>query len=185
MNSLYRNVADLISAIEECRKREQLLPCLVLLYTGIDVLGSLERQSNGGIRASFTRWVSQYLLDGLESSCTADDLYGARCGILHTFTAESDLSRKEKARQVVYAWGSSSSQKLQRTSELIGRNSVAVHLDELIREFKTAASRFLCEVQHDPERRQVVAAQAGMWFTNMKPILVDELLQMAGGQMDT
>jgi len=93
----------LFGAINSCEANKFVLPALMLIYSGIDILASLERRKGEGTKASFTRWVDEYLLKAVSLPCTSLELYAARCGILHTLTPESDLSRKGKAREVGYA----------------------------------------------------------------------------------
>jgi len=105
LETLIKNLDGLDEAVVRCLGARLILPALSLLFVGIDIVASLERQPGEGMKASFTRWVEQYLLPARPLGCTSIELYAARCGILHTFTAESDLSRTGKARKLYYAWG--------------------------------------------------------------------------------
>ena len=90
MDSLTRNLSQLLLAIDECVGMHLVLPSLMLIYAGADVLGALERQPGEGTRASFVRWVEAYMLAARPLGCAGIDLYAARCGVLHTFSADSD-----------------------------------------------------------------------------------------------
>lgn len=79
---------------------------LILLFAAIDqlawVAGDKETVGNEGFKA----WVQQYMVDknpSLLSGATAADLWGARCGVLHTGAAESNDFRSGKARRIFYA----------------------------------------------------------------------------------
>jgi hypothetical protein len=85
-----RHLSDLLVSIDECLTDNRLLPCLVLLYTGIDVIASLETEGKAQ-RDGFIRWVKKYLLKSKILECNGIDLYAARCEVVHTFTAESNL----------------------------------------------------------------------------------------------
>ena len=95
---------------ELCIHAKLISPALVLVYSGIDAAGGLYASDPAApVGARFIDWVTRYLLPAtpkLEAS--AQDLYGARCGLLHNFSSESNLSRRGGARQVQYAWGNSS-----------------------------------------------------------------------------
>jgi len=133
MKAFYNHMLQLLVSIEDCRSRQHILPCLVLLYSGIDVMASLERAGPDVEKKDFQRSVTSYLLAGHSFDCTADDLYAARCGIVHTFSAESRLSRDRKAKPVVYAWGDGKVESLMKVSTDIMREKYRfVHLDELI-----------------------------------------------------
>src|SRR5437016_5607270 len=117
-DAFYRNTISMIDSIEDCLEKRRFLPCLALLYTGLDVMASLESQPSEGTKAAFVRWVDKYFLKAQPLPCNATELYAARCGILHTFTAESDLSRQGKARMLIYAWGNAAVEDLAQTAAL-------------------------------------------------------------------
>jgi hypothetical protein len=142
------NLITLLESVEDCLAKERILPCLALFYSGIDVVASLE--DSGASRLTFTNWVDKYLLKSASLSCTAFDLYGARCGILHSFSAESDLSKQGKARQVIYAWGSAKADDLALTSKRLGRSDCVVHIRDLINAFRVGLANYLEEVMQDP-----------------------------------
>lgn len=77
----------------------------MLLYAQIDIAASLNRPVSKSqvTREDFKNWVNQYLLPNSNLDCSADDLYAARCGLLHTYMAESKASRAGKAKQTFYA----------------------------------------------------------------------------------
>jgi len=99
-------------AIETCLQRDLVLPAVVLVYTVIDSLAFLARPTEE-VRTGpdYESWVREYLLDGPDGHAgapekTARDLYGARCAILDTTTAESNLTAHpdpaRRAREVYY-----------------------------------------------------------------------------------
>ena len=49
MEMLERHLNDLFAAIDHCYHNELLMPCLVLLYSGIDVAASLEPSTGGTV----------------------------------------------------------------------------------------------------------------------------------------
>jgi hypothetical protein len=115
---LSREVLDqcfkqLCDAIEACVGKDLTIPCLILIYSAIDIAGWLDSEdSRESVRNRFTRWVDRYLLPAKSLDCTAAELYGARCGVVHTFSPESGLSKKGVVRKIVYVSGSSEAGKL-------------------------------------------------------------------------
>jgi hypothetical protein len=93
MLAFYENVTEQLNAIEDCLERRRIIACLCLIYSAIDVIASLERRPNESTKAAFVRWVSENMSKARPLPCTPLELYAARCGILHTFAADSDLSR--------------------------------------------------------------------------------------------
>src|SRR2546421_12759111 len=100
-DTLEKNFFGLLTAIETCFKGKRILPGLILLYAHIDIVASLNRppSKNEGTRQSFKDWVNLYLLPDSDLSCSADDLYAARCGLVHSYMAEARLTRSGDAKR--------------------------------------------------------------------------------------
>jgi hypothetical protein len=182
MLAFYKNALQQLDAIEDCLKARRILPALCLLYSVIDVTASLERQANEGTKAAFVRWVDENMLSRGPLPCTASELYSARCGVLHTFTPDSDLFREGRARRVLYAWGNASAKDLQDASYRLGRTDVAVHVSELLRSFRGAFDDYVEKVIHDPERLRQIEAQDTQWFTPMGQDVLKEFLTVTAPQ---
>ena len=97
LTQLKDSVRDLFNA-------RRTLPGFLVLYTSIDILASLTRPKTAEETSSdyFKDWVNTYILPGSNLKCSADDIWGARCGLLHTLTAESRMSRYKDARLLCY-----------------------------------------------------------------------------------
>jgi hypothetical protein len=177
-DGLYQNIISLIESIEECLEKRRFLPCLTLLYTGIDVIASLERRPEEKPKTAFIRWVDGYLLRARALPCTSTELYAARCGILHTFSADSDLSRRGKARKVFYAWGTAPVGDLAQAASILDRNDiVAVHIRDLIDGFRDGVAGYFQEIGADTRRQDAVAQHAGLWFVKMQPEPLRQLIK--------
>lgn len=173
VDALVQNIKELVQVIDDCLEHVRLLPCLSLLYTGIDVIASLERQAGEKVWESFTRWADRYMVQQTGLHVTALELYGARCGILHTFTAESNLHARGQVRQVYYAWGSARPEELQRAVDSLGKPATAVHVRDVVEAFRCGAAAYLDELASDVRRRQGIAPRIGLWFRHTQPGLVD------------
>jgi hypothetical protein len=129
---------------------------LIVLYTAIDIFASLRRletetDTNGHY---FKKWVGDYMIAGSQRPFTSEDLWGARCGLLHTHTASSKVSRQGKARQLHYYRADSSiSPDQQRAFDSManthGKQFVNVNL--LYADFIEGLCRFSAEIQCNPE----------------------------------
>jgi len=82
MNSVLRTIND-------CINEKRLFPALMVIYSSIDVLGSLQNLDGYASRDSFRNWVTNYLFKVKMFPFNEYDLYGARCGILHTMRYDS------------------------------------------------------------------------------------------------
>jgi hypothetical protein len=107
------NLKILGEGFEACAQKRLQLPALIVLYSAIDITAWLANDdTSAGVGKRYMAWVDQYLLKAKPMSCTSADLYAARCGVLHTLTAESDMNAKGKARQIAYAWGNKNADEL-------------------------------------------------------------------------
>jgi hypothetical protein len=164
MASILPRLAELSEAIEENRAKHRVLPTLALLYTAIDVLASLERRRDEGVQSAFVRWTEEFLIAGQMLPYSAMDLYAARCGILHAYTADSDLAKRGKAKLILYAWGRANADFLTRTIAVSGMPAIGVHLDDLVAAFHLAVTRFLDVMEEVPARRARIEKAADAWF---------------------
>ena len=146
---------DVVGAVRSCLDQRLWEPALILLYSNIDALAWLgcPKEQTDVTRADFIGWVSTYMLPIEGTDCTAEDLYAARCGLLHTHTADSRLNRNKRARRVYY----------HRTCE--GRTlgvlqvrmqdtlwPVSVDVDVMVAAFQRAVVAFARDVAADPDR---------------------------------
>ncbi|WP_019438316.1 hypothetical protein [Pseudomonas putida] len=78
---------------------------LSLVFISIDKMAWLSSAKVDHDRNDFIAWVEKYFLPGYPIQLNALDLYAARCGLLHTGSAESKLFRDGKAKQIFYSTG--------------------------------------------------------------------------------
>jgi hypothetical protein len=101
---LVKSLSELVVAVNDAYGRQSKLAFFILLFASIDAVASLQRPKNQPDTSGdlFKKWIDSYLLPDSGLACTSEELWGARCGILHTLTAGSRLSRHGKARQIHY-----------------------------------------------------------------------------------
>lgn len=179
MESFVRNMYKLFEAINCCETNKFFLPELMLIYSGIDIVASLERRKDEGTKSSFTRWVEKYLLKAVSLPCTAIELYAARCGILHTLTSRSDLSRKGQVREVLYAWGTGKAPVLQEAARCLGYDYTVIHLSQLNEAFRKGVTMFLEEVSQEQERLKKISEGTNLWFSDLSLEIVDTYLNLS------
>jgi len=107
VDALSRSFGQTIAGIDLLLGSQLIHPCLVLLYSTIDAAAALERDhpDSDVTGRQFIAWADRYLIQRGFVSCSAVDLYAARCGVLHTFSAASRRSRGGTAERIAYAWG--------------------------------------------------------------------------------
>jgi hypothetical protein len=160
---------ETLDAIQVLHARGRYPQLLVLLYSAIDTLGWLATVSDRATGDSFKEWVNTYMLPGSPLTCTSDDLWGARNGLLHTGTAESTLSTQGKARQVWY-YGKGRSEDF-LSKRIAGHSDiVAVRTLDLVEAFGKGATRFTQAVTQDSALAARVNQRAALWLRWVPPI---------------
>jgi hypothetical protein len=77
---------------------------VMLIHAGIDAMAFLDMPAKQPdvTRADFILWAERYIRFPGPVQLTGEDLYGARCALLHAYGTDSRLSRTGKCRQVGY-----------------------------------------------------------------------------------
>lgn len=154
-----------------CLKNGLQIPALVLLYSAIDVVAWLACDDPKAIpKDRFMAWVEDYVLPGSSLTCSALDLYSARCGLLHTLTPDSHLSNMGEARIVSYYWGTGDHSVIQQTIDASGEpdSHVAVRIEDLHMAWRRGVSAFWGDVRADPARRVRVYGRASNFYYEIR-----------------
>jgi hypothetical protein len=127
---------------------------MVIIYSAIDSMGLLDAaptvtKATGG---TFKAWVKKYMLSpGTVLDFNEVDLWGARCGVLHTFTTQSDLSDGGKAKQIQYYSGAKDSPFAKAfvtaTKEIDGGVHVPAHIEDTLLAFCDGVRKFAADLQ--------------------------------------
>ena len=160
-----KTVAELSIAIPDAFNdpKQRIFPALLLLYSSMDVIASLSRpvaqEDTSG--ETFKAWIDTYMLPGSDLECTATEIWAARCGMLHTLSIESRLSRLGRARQICYVDRRSAVAKLQQRINTAGKQLVVVPFRHYARSFLEGVFKFAKRVEKDPELQSVVYHHVG------------------------
>ena len=147
------------------------LPALILLYSGIDALASLLRSEKepDTTGAYFKKWTADYMVSPSGMEALPEDLWGARCGLLHTHAASSKVAREGKARPLHYyrchspsPEGQQDLQKKLQTLRAAGK--LPVDVDAIYAAFDHGLDSFLQHVQRDPQLAKRVHHHASLLF---------------------
>jgi hypothetical protein len=160
-------LARLLIAAEQAHLDDNDDAALILLYAFLDVLGTATKvlTDGNGNGPAFRRWVDEYVLSATELGVSSEDIWGARCGMLHSLSHESDRSRQGKAKVILYVRGEETTDSglpwaaaiQQATAKVPGISKVpvdrlaVVHLGTLLRAVRVGFNRFTDDVVEDAE----------------------------------
>lgn len=164
---LLENFRTAFAAIDLLCAHHMIQPALVLIYSTMDAAAWLDVEGQGDVtRQDFVRWVDRYVVPKSALNCSSLELYGARCGILHSFTAFSKLSRSGKARSLSYASGVATVTQVDQVSSTLDRTGhVSVHLDHLNMALQAGMQNFINEAHVSAERWKRIRQRASMLYS--------------------
>src|SRR5438128_1331218 len=109
-----------VDAITHLVRANHYLHALVILYSTIDTLAWASISSGDVTRSDFCHWVRAYMNPELTMGCSPEDLYAARCALLHSSAAESKMSREGRASELWYVTAPKSTARLEAHRQKVG-----------------------------------------------------------------
>lgn len=132
--------------------------CLILIYCGVDAMAYLDMPPNQAEVESkdFIQWAERYLspiLSNQTTSINGDELYSARCAMVHTYSIESRKTKSGKVRIIGYVVGGNQSMVW---NPKVASNMVLVKIETLKDAFFTAIDRFLVKSYADKQKQPIL-----------------------------
>ena len=140
------------------------LQALIVLYSAIDTLAWVSISSGDVTRSTFCSWVEKYMQPQVRLNCSPEDLYAARCGLLHSSAAESNLSRQGRASELWYVTSPHSKNKLKAYCSKIGANAKVLYFTDLVAAFADAVNAFSEKLASDPAFHEAANARMKRWL---------------------
>lgn len=183
-DNLKAGLQQLDTAIKMCIDARLMMPALALLYTSMDIAAWVRWGDEANIGAQFIKWAERYLLPGSGLECKAKELFSARCGLLHTYSSKSRLTKKEEARELIYAWGVSKAEELQELLDLSQlEDLIPVKIETLFEAYKQGITRMLEELEQDESLASEVYERGSKFYLNMSRAERDSLLNWGKEQL--
>lgn len=163
-------------SLGHCRDKIDDMSALILMYSYLDALGSLLRprsasRTNSG---NFKRFVREFMLDGSALSVNEDELWAARCGLLHLFSPDSDHNNgtAKACRKIVYVGSRDQAQTAAEIARL-GSLTDVVFIDpwDLFNPFLAAVVKFGKRVVKDDALAHDVLHHAGKMFRQFRWVM--------------
>ena len=127
---------------------------VILIYAGIDVmafLGMPEEQEEV-TRGDFIAWANRYIKFPCREQLSGKDLYGARCAMLHNYSAHSRMTRNGECRTIGYM--DKSVPEVRYNPEVL-KKVVLVSAPALAEAFFRGIEKFLVDLLSDQKRAKV------------------------------
>lgn len=179
MEAMYESLLEVIAVAEYSAEVGAVLISLVLCYSAVDTVSWLAAASDTQpVAKRFQNWVDQFLLpESKRLKCTAEELYAARCGIVHTLSSEAHLHRSKSLRRISYAWGNADVQKLQKRIVESGLEDklVAVHLSDLTEGLRLGTARFFQVVRSDEALQVRIVEKSKAFYSSLASDAISDL----------
>jgi hypothetical protein len=174
LHRLYFGRFGLFEGIRSCQERACIHSTLILIYTMMDVSAFLDlppnnRHSSG---AAFVAWTKRYMQPEDALGVTADDLWIARCGVVHGLMGGRDKASAksiEGIQKIHYAYG----KQPPIPSELLSTMEpptprVMIHIDHFVNSLQNATLRFIDDILSDPQKTADVGERLNKTFANLE-----------------
>ncbi|MCL4261915.1 MAG: hypothetical protein KJ069_01800 [Anaerolineae bacterium] len=164
MNLIDRFTLDTVNTISLLVKENLYTQALIILYSAIDTLAWADKPSGDVTRSEFCAWVSKYIEPDKNLGCTSEDLYAARCALVHSSATQSKMSREGQASEIWYATSPSSVQPLQEFAKRQKAKAKIVYFTDLLACFVEASHSFASEISRDESRQIIVDNRIRQWI---------------------
>jgi len=167
---LLRNLTEAVESIELCAANGFFNPALKLIYSAIDNLAYLacpETEHQSVHKREFVRWAKSFLLPDSGLSCTAEELYASRCGLLHQNTVAT-CNLPTGMKRIVYTLGTAKAQEgIEHIDESKRDEYRFVSIDSLRGALHRGTVTFLKAVSQEPLNRTRVLKKAAKYFSGI------------------
>lgn len=166
-NNDYKPLLDMLDEAHKAQSAGATVATLAMIYIGIDTMAwlSLPIEQDKQGRSDFYRWVDTYLKTDASQlyQYVGQDVYAARCAVLHKFATLSDLHKKNPPpKKFGY---------LDNGPHCTdGGDLVLISVAVLLRDFSHAIVKFTRAMQNDAELKVRVNSRI-MELLNTSPIL--------------
>lgn len=163
MNAIDQFGMDTVDAVSSLVAANHYLQALVVLYSAVDTLAWVSVSTGDVTGADFCRWVDVYMKPQAQLACSAEDLYGARCALLHSGAAESKMSREGRANELWYVTSPHSVARLQAYAQNAGNRAKIVYFTSLVEAFANGVMQFSDDLASNPNRHAQCSDRIKRW----------------------
>ena len=178
--AFYKNYVQIIKAAQLCLEKDLHMPALILVFTLIDSFAwAVSAKAKRKNKEYFEAWVNDWITPTGNLTCTATELYAARCGVLHTLTSKAELNTVKSVRQVVYCWGPATIDTLQKSLEVIDRTDVVgLHINDLLEAVKSGMADTFYAAETDPALQLRLEEAAALHFSELPVNSLEKLMEL-------
>lgn len=152
--SIYEHAKKIMGAIDCLVERGFIEAALIIIYASIDQMSWLSVATPESDGKDFKAWVEKYLSPSDKLGCSADDMWAARNGLIHTAAAESRDFLKTNAKRIYYVSGNIA------CDEYSSQDTVIINSTKLIIILFQGISNFVSDLESDAQKLQTAVSKA-------------------------
>lgn len=137
----------------------------VFVYIGIDLMAllSLPIGDNRQTRQHFKAWAQKYMTahDDQPYKYSADDLYAARCSLLHNYSSEADIHDGTELKKFGYTDGGK-----HLINEEISEHLVLIGVKSFVNDFIIGVEQFIKNALSDPDLKSKIDSRVLKTFSD-------------------
>ena len=184
-----RHIGDRLSVISNCFEDGLFLPGLVLLYTGVESMAWLARPEGKKDSSSsdFIEWVDRYMLDiqafeawrdslfiaiekvefepPLRLTCTAKQLYAARCALIHSYTPDNVGTYWAEDKLVYFGHGVPAEERPESLEGADGKRYRPTNVFDLLEVFRRGVNLFREDIRRDRQLAERILKRTPRLFS--------------------
>lgn len=168
----YQGLIDLVGEIKKCEHTGATIGALCLSFVCIDAMSYLAMPAGKAKqgRSDFIAWTNEYLKahPNQPYQYRGIDVYAARCGLLHAFSAEADLHRADRS---IYQFGYHDGGE-HRVDDTHTPKFVLIGTAALFNDLAIAVRDFLAALGSDSELRARVESRLPLVYETV-PLMID------------
>lgn len=169
LNEVKEKYSILLKSIKLCKDNNFVEPVLIILYSAIDSLAWLNSKEKDiqkrNAKNEFKEFSNKYIISKLTQNITADELYAARCAVLHTISSRSINNIKKGIRYLTYANSPHAEIEGNDIIKSENENAVCINIFNLLCALVYAITDFFDDISKDNNKKKIVIYKAEEYYT--------------------
>ena len=160
---------DILKSIKICKDKDFIESIFILTYAMIDSLSWLnsaeQNISNRNIKKDFIDFSNEYIVNQISQNISGEELYNARCAVVHTISARSQNNIRYNSRYICYSNSRESTITGNIKLQEINENAVCINANELLIALVEAKTLFFNKIKNSDEKKNNIMIKANEYYS--------------------
>ena len=160
---------DLLKSIKICKDADFKESVLILMYSTIDSISWLDSKENDILKRDgkkeFISFCNKYIIPKMNTDITAEELYAARCSMVHTISATSKNNLTQNIRLICYSNNSAAVKEGNKLLNKINQNARCLDIISLLVVLTEAIEDFFNTIAKDENKKISVIKKSEDYYS--------------------